>query len=182
MTDEEWKESGAASDAPLPPPPPPPPPPQGHSEDGMKQKRCSIQMSNSTPKHRNKKKDFREILALFHEPMDTEKAKSVWNSLWQTTLMESQEEYRKRLQQEQHGLKRKKSGEPDHGSMSTRGAGLGSLARHGSLTQDQIKRARQSSATSTDSSESGKVNRLGSRFPKNVTKGSKLLQKFGSRT
>ncbi|CAH0473921.1 unnamed protein product [Peronospora belbahrii] len=157
MTDEEWKESGAASDAPLPPPPPPPPPPQGHSEDGMKQKRCSIQMSNSTPKHRNKKKIF-------------------------TTLMESQEEYRKRLQQEQHGLKRKKSGEPDHGSMSTRGAGLGSLARHGSLTQDQIKRARQSSATSTDSSESGKVNRLGSRFPKNVTKGSKLLQKFGSRT
>ncbi|KAI9906335.1 hypothetical protein PsorP6_003426 [Peronosclerospora sorghi] len=150
--------------APLPPPSPPPPPPQLLPEKSIAQK----------PK---KRKDFREILALFHdETMDAAKVKRVWSSLYHTTLMESQEDL-KRKQQVQHGVKRKKSGDLDHVLMSMRGT-----HSRGTLTQDQLKRARQSSTASTDSSESGKTGRLGGRFSKNVPKGLKFLQKFGGRT
>ncbi|CAI5743014.1 unnamed protein product [Peronospora destructor] len=165
MADHDWNDSGAASDAPLPPPPPSPPPPE---------------RTNPTSKPK-KRKDFREILTLFHdELMDIDRIKKMWSSLYQTTLVESQEDHKKHRQQEQHGLKRKKSGEHDHGPLSTRG--LGGPSRHGNLSQDHFKRARQSSTMSLDSSESGKTSRLGNRFPKNITKASKLLQKFGSRT
>ncbi|KAL4151503.1 hypothetical protein PRNP1_008446 [Phytophthora ramorum] len=154
-------ESEAGSDAP-PPPPPPPPPPQSRPAQPLKPK---------------KKKDFREILTLFHEEEqpDATTTKRVWAALWQTTLAEAQDEHKRRRQQEQHGLKRKKH---DHTPM--RGA-PGSLSRHGSMVQDHLKRARQGSSASTDSSESIKAGRLGGRFPKNAPKGSKLLQKFGGR-
>ncbi|ETN19490.1 hypothetical protein PPTG_04787 [Phytophthora nicotianae INRA-310] len=161
--------------APLPPPPPPPPPPQ---DDIKKKKPTPSNPSQPKPK---KKKDFREILALFHdEEVGQDKVKCEWSALWQTTLAESQEDHKQRRQQEQHGIKRKKN-EHDHGPMSSR-SGPGSLSRLGSMNQDHIKRARQGSAASTDSSESGKGSRLGGRFPKNVPKGSKLMQKFGGRT
>ncbi|RMX62167.1 hypothetical protein DD238_003591 [Peronospora effusa] len=182
MADHNWNESGAALDAPLPPPPPPPPPPsQGRLEDGNKQKKRLIQSLNPTSKAK-KRTDFREILTLFHdESMDIDQIQKIWSSLYQTTLVESQEDHKKHRQQEQHGLKRKKPGKPnDHGPLSTRG--LGGVSRHGNLSQDHYKRARQSSTISLDSSESGKTSRLGNRFPKNITKASKLLQKFGGRT
>ncbi|POM79474.1 Hypothetical protein PHPALM_2847 [Phytophthora palmivora] len=130
-------------------------------------------MSQPQPLKPKKKKDFREILALFHEESDVEKTKRVWSALWQTTLAESQEEHKRRRQQEQHGLKRKKNGD-DHGPMSVRG-----LSR---LGNDHLKRARQGSTASTDSSESSKGGRLGGRFPKSIPKGSKLMQKFGGRS
>ncbi|KAK1944568.1 hypothetical protein P3T76_004480 [Phytophthora citrophthora] len=175
MPHEDGNESEATSDAPLPPPPPPPPPPK---DDHKKKK----PVNPTQPLKPKKKKDFRELLALFHEETsDPAKTKRLWTSLWQTTLTESQEEHKRRRQQEQHGLKRKKNGDHDHGPMSVRG-GPGSLSRHGSITQDHLKRARQGSTASTDSSESGKGNRLGGRFAKNIPKGSKLMQKFGGRT
>ncbi|KAG2790841.1 hypothetical protein PC129_g21224 [Phytophthora cactorum] len=158
----------------MPPPPPPPPPPQ----DDLKKRKLTLNNPNQ-PKPR-KKKDFREILALFHdEEMDAAKVKREWSALCQMTLAESQEDHKRRRQQEQHGIKRKKN-ENDHGPISARG-GPGSLSRLGSMNQDHLKRARQGSAASTDSSESGKGSRLGGRFPKNVPKGSKLMQKFGGR-
>ncbi|KAF4047018.1 hypothetical protein GN244_ATG00543 [Phytophthora infestans] len=161
------------AESPLPPPPPPPPPPQ----DDLKRKKPTLNNPNQ-PKPR-KRKDFREIMALFHdEGKDMAKVKREWAALWQTTLTESQEDHKRRRQQEQHGIKRKKN-EHDHGLMSARG-GLGS--RLGSMNQDHLKRARQGSTASTDSSESSKGSRLGGRFPKNIPKGSKLMQKFGGRT
>ncbi|KAG7378583.1 hypothetical protein PHYPSEUDO_009916 [Phytophthora pseudosyringae] len=166
---EDGNDSEAASDAPLPPPPPPPPPPQ----DELKRKKPTLNPTPNQPLKPKRKKDFREILALFHDEVGD--ATRVWSALWQTTLAESQEDHKRRRQQEQHGLKRKKIG--DHGPVSVRG----SLSRHGSLTQDHLKRARQGSTASTDSSEAGKGGRLGGRFPKNVPKGSKLMQKFGGR-
>ncbi|KAF4315591.1 hypothetical protein BBO99_00009248 [Phytophthora kernoviae] len=159
--------SEAASDAPLPPPPPPPPPPQLRPEEELKRKR---QQQNQSLKPKQKK-DFREILALFHdESMDEAQIKRVWGGLWQTTLAEAQEEHKRRRQQEQQGLKRKKDGltPPRSGSI-----------RHGG-GPDHLKRTRQGSAASTDSSESGK-SRLGGRFQKTAPKGSKLMQKLGTR-
>ncbi|EGZ05888.1 hypothetical protein PHYSODRAFT_307583 [Phytophthora sojae] len=131
-------EDGTDSEAPLPPPPPPPPPPQVRPEDELKKKRPQSQSQPQPLKPKQKKKDFREILALFHdESADAARVKRVWGALWQTTLTEAQEEHKRRRQQEQHGLKRKK--DELGGPMSVRG----SLSRHGSLTQDHLKRARQ---------------------------------------
>ncbi|KAE9349359.1 hypothetical protein PF008_g6947 [Phytophthora fragariae] len=181
MKDESSMEDGNDSEAPLPPPPPPPPPPQVRPEDELKKKRPpptqSQTQTQSQPLKPKKKKDFREILSLFHdEAMDAARAKRVWGALWQATLAEAQEEHKRRRQQGQHGLKRKKD---EHGGpMAVRG----SLSRHGSMTQDHLKRARQGSSASTDSSESTKAGRLGGRFPKNAPKGSKLMQKFGGRS
>lgn len=107
-------------------------------EDELKKKRPQSQSQPQPLKPKQKKKDFREILALFHdESADAARVKRVWGALWQTTLTEAQEEHKRRRQQEQHGLKRKK--DELGGPMSVRG----SLSRHGSLTQDHLKRARQ---------------------------------------
>ncbi|KAG7381767.1 hypothetical protein PHYBOEH_010799, partial [Phytophthora boehmeriae] len=119
-----------ALDAPLPPPPPPPPPPQLRPEEELKRKRQQLTQTLK-PKQ---KKDFREILALFHDDsMDQAQVKKVWGTLWQTTLAEAQEEHKRRRQQEQQGLKRKKDGltPPRGGSM-----------RHGG-GPDHFKRVRQ---------------------------------------
>ncbi|CAI5732882.1 unnamed protein product [Hyaloperonospora brassicae] len=169
------------SDVPLPPPPPFPPPPQARSEDDSKPNRRPLQSSGQVQKPK-KRKDFREILALFHdESMDAAQVERVWSALWQTTLVESQEDHKRhhhQQEQENRSLKRKKSGDRDHGPVAARDA----LARHSNLAKDSFKRARQSSSASTDSSESGKASRLGGRFSKNVSKGPKMLQKFGGRT
>uniref|UniRef100_A0AAV1UH12 Uncharacterized protein n=1 Tax=Peronospora matthiolae TaxID=2874970 RepID=A0AAV1UH12_9STRA len=168
-------------DVPLPPPPPFPPPPQARLEDDSKPNKRPTSQSAGHAQKPKKRKDFREILALFHDDsMDPAQVKSVWHSLWQTTLAESQEEHKRHLQQqekEQRSVKRKKSG--DHGHVAAREA----HARHSNLARESFKRARQSSSASTDSSESsGKTSRLGGRFSKHVSKGPKMLPKFGGRT
>ncbi|KAL7680914.1 hypothetical protein Plhal304r1_c061g0148301 [Plasmopara halstedii] len=170
-------DSEPAFDSPLPPPPPPPSPPQ----DNIKGK-ASLSGNSSLNKLR-KRKDFREILALFHDQeMDASKAKGEWNALWTMMLTESQEDQRSYRHKEQHGIKRKKNGDHDHGIMLSRNLSS-SLSRHSSINQDYAKRARQVATTSTDLSESGKgINsRQSGRFFKNASKGSKLMQKFCGR-
>ena len=130
------------SDVPLPPPPPFPPPPQARSEDDSKPNKRPAQSSGQVQKPK-KRKDFREILALFHdESMDAAQVERVWSALWQTTLAESQEDHKRhhhQQEQEKRSLKRKKSGDRDHGPVATRDA----LARHSNLAKDSFKRARQ---------------------------------------
>lgn len=124
--------------------PPPPPPPPDEPK----------------PRQKPRRKSLREVLALFHEEdADAARVKRQWAALWQTTLADAQEEQKRRRQQQQQGTKR-------------RGDGLtpSRLGRHG----DHLKRARQGSAASTDSSESGK--RAMGRFQKG-----KLMQRLGTR-
>ncbi|CEG41991.1 uncharacterized protein PHALS_12298 [Plasmopara halstedii] len=111
--------------------------------------------------------------------MDASKAKGEWNALWTMMLTESQEDQRSYRHKEQHGIKRKKNGDHDHGIMLSRNLSS-SLSRHSSINQDYAKRARQVATTSTDLSESGKgINsRQSGRFFKNASKGSKLMQKM----
>lgn len=88
------KEEDASMEmAPLPPPPPPPPP-----EDDDDASSVQSNEKQSLLLQKNKKVDFREILALFHAEQPPDEAdKAMWEQLWQSALVDAREEYAQQL-------------------------------------------------------------------------------------
>lgn len=87
------EEDTSMETAPLPPPPPPPPP-----EDDDDTGSVHSNEKQSLLPQKNKKVDFREILALFHVEQPQDKAdETMWEQLWQSALVDAREEYAQQL-------------------------------------------------------------------------------------
>ncbi|KAF1319589.1 hypothetical protein FI667_g13038, partial [Globisporangium splendens] len=170
--------SGSAASSPMaPPPPPPPPPPQFELE----------QVELLTKK---KKKDFREILALFHDAkMDLQEKAHAWEALWQTTLVETQEEMKQQQQVERKAGKHADDATPVRsGSVASRhGPGSGPeppkrprqvrLFCVGWVLEGSDASAWLTSAADLEPSKVSRLNRVQQNRPKGG--GSKLMQKLG---
>ncbi|TMW68285.1 hypothetical protein Poli38472_005753 [Pythium oligandrum] len=184
---EERREGGGDARVPAPPPPPPPPPPADLIDETMLPPSMPVPTPNdamppSNEPSKPKRLEIRDILALFHAPVDgPAEQRGEWESMWQQALVDAREELR--VQQLERKKLKKRGGDGDSSVTNTPTRAPGGLsARHASAisssglgsTAANDKRPRQT--TAVDSDPNKRFNRLPNR-PKN----SKLMQKLGSR-